>query len=209
MNVTKGLVCCFCMMSLLWAGCSKPGPDSATASPTTEEGAASEELLSKEKWLRVDVQASVESIDLATREITLKGPRGGLVTLTAPEEIERFDEIQVGDLVEAEYWTFIRVEFREPTDEEKSVPLLVLAKAGRTPEGLAPAGKVGAVVTAIVQIIDVDTDNKRTTIQGPSGNFVVLPVEDESVLKKLEAGDFVFMTYAEAVALSLRKMSEE
>ena len=162
----------------------------------------------KERWIRVKIKASVENINSEKREVTLKGPQGNLVTVTASEAVKRFDEIKVGDTVRAEYLTFLRAEFREPTAEEKATPLVVLAEAGRAPKEVAPAGVVGAVVKAVVKVVAINTEEKKVAIQGPRGNFLVLPVRDEAVLNNLKVGEVVIMTYAEAVALSLSKDTE-
>ncbi len=169
---------------------------------------AGDKPFAKEKWIRVNIQASVENINAEKREITLKGPQGNLVTLTASEAIKRFDEIKVGDTVQAEYWTFLRAEFREPTAEEKATPLVVLVEADRASKELDPAGVVGAVVKAVVKVVAINYEGKKVAIQGPRGNFLILPVEDEAVLKNLKVGEVVSMTYAEAVALSLSKHTE-
>ena len=99
--------------------------------PAFAQTSAGDKPLAREKWIRVDIQASVENINKEKREITLKGPQGNLVTLTATEAVERFDEIKVGDRIQAESWPFLRAEFREPTAEEQTTPLVVLAEAGR------------------------------------------------------------------------------
>jgi hypothetical protein len=62
---------------------------------------------------------------------------------------------------------------------------------------------VGAVVKAVVEVVAIDTTGKKVAIKGPRGRFMVLPAEDEAVLKNLKVGELVIMTYAEAVALSL------
>lgn len=173
--------------------------------PTFAETSAIDKPLSKEKWIKVNIEASVEKIDKEKREVTLKGPEGNLVTLTASEAVKRFDEIKVGDKVQAEYWTFLRAEFREPTAEEKQTPLMVMAEAGRAPKEVDPAGAVGAVVKAVVTVVAINTEGKKVAIQGPRGNFMILPVEDDEVLKNLKVGEVVIMTYAEALALSLKK----
>ena len=159
----------------------------------------------REKWSLVNLQASVEAIDHNKREVTLKGPAGNLVTVIVGEQVKRFDEIKVGDLVRAQYWTFMRAEFREPTAEEKETPLVVLAEAGRALKDVAPAAAVGAVVKAVVKVVAVDTAARQATIQGPRGNFMILPVMDDAVLNNLKIGELAIMTYAEAVALSLIK----
>jgi len=159
----------------------------------------------KEKWISVELEGTVEDINKQTRAITLKGPQGNLVTMTASEDVKRFGEIKVGDKVHAEYWTFLRAEFREPTAEEKANPLMVLAEAGRAPKEVAPAGAVGAVVKAVVTVVAINLETKQVAIQGPRGNFMILPAEDEAVLKNLKIGEVVIMTYAEALTLSLKK----
>ena len=174
--------------------------------PACAHKTAGDRLPAKEKWAHVEILASVEKIDVEKREITLKGPQGNMVTLTATENVKRFDEIKVGDSVRAEYLTFLRAEFREPTAEEKAAPLVVLAEAGRAPREVAPAGGVGAVVKAVVEVVAIDKEAKRVAIRGPQGRFLVVPVEDEKVLGQLKVGETVIMTYAEAVALSLEKV---
>jgi hypothetical protein len=178
------------------------------AVPAFAQTSAGDKPLAKEKWIRVKIKASVENINSEKREVTLKGPRGNLVTLTATEAVKRFDEIKVGDTVRAEYLTFLRAEFREPTAEEKATPLVVLAEAGRAPKEVDPAGVVGAVVKAVVKVVAINTEEKKVAIQGPRGNFLILPVRDEAVLKNLKVGEIVIMTYAEAVALSLSRDTE-
>jgi hypothetical protein len=178
------------------------------AVPAFAQTSAGEKPPVKERWIRVKIKASVENINSEKREVTLKGPQGNLVTVTASEAVKRFDEIKVGDTVRAEYLTFLRAEFREPTAEEKATPLVVLAEAGRAPKEVDPAGVVGAVVKAVVKVVAINTEEKKVTIQGPRGNFLILPVRDEAVLNNLKVGEVVIMTYAEAVALSLIKDTE-
>ena len=159
----------------------------------------------REKWSLVNLQASVEAIDHDKREVTLKGPAGNLITVSVGEQVKRFDEIKPGDLVKAEYRTFMRAEFREPTAEEKEIPLVVLAEAGKALKDVAPAAAVGAVIKAVVKVVAIDTAARLVTIQGPRGNFLILPVMSDSVLNNLKVGEVAIMTYAEAVALSLIK----
>jgi hypothetical protein len=176
--------------------------------PALAETSVDDKPLVKEKWIGVDIQASVENINAEKREITLKGPQGNLVTLTASEAVKRFAEIKVGDTVQAEYLTFLRAEFREPTAEEIATPLVVLAEAGRAPKEVDPAGVVGAVVKAVVTVVAINTEEKKVAIQGPMGNYMILPVEDDAVLNNLKTGEIVIMTYAEALALSLTPVEQ-
>ena len=49
----------------------------------------------------VQVTATIESIDRATREVTLKGPEGKTKTIKVPDEMKSFDSLKEGDQVVA------------------------------------------------------------------------------------------------------------
>jgi ribosomal protein L6P/L9E len=159
----------------------------------------------KEKWNLVAAEGAVTAINKETRDITLKGPDGELVTLTASDAVERFDEIAIGDIMTFEYYTYMKAEFRKPTDEEIAEPLVVLAEGGKAPEGMDPAAVVGAVVKAVVTVEILNHPNMTATVKGPRGNYLTVEMEDEALMKKLNIGQQVILTYAEAMAISLSK----
>ena len=199
-SITRGIVSC-ATMGLLVAGCCS----------TSDEGAATQakKPLTKQKWAHVSMQASVQSIDVKQRIATLKGPLGNLVTVSVSDDIERIKEIKPGDTVQAEYLTFLRADFRPPTAEEKAAPLVVLIEAGKAPQDVAPAGEVGAVVRAVVKVVGINLEGKEVAIRGPLGRFLIVPVEDNAVLQNLKLGQLVIMTYAEAFALTLKKVESK
>ncbi len=170
-----------------------------------QAGLAADKPLEKEAWNLVEAEATVVAINASTREVTLQDAAGNLATVIAGEAVERFDEIQVGDSVRSEYWTYLRAEFREPTAEEQENPLLVLAEAGQAPPESAPAAEVGALIKAVVKVVAIDTAGREVAIQGPRGRIEILPVLDDAVLNNLEVGEPVIMTYVQAIALSLDK----
>ena len=79
------------------------------------------------------ITATVESVDLEKRVVTLKGPHGDKLTLEADKGVKRFDEIKPGDTVRASYYQSVAAELREPTAEEKANPLVVEEGAGKAP----------------------------------------------------------------------------
>ena len=166
---------------------------------------SSEKPPSKEEWSVVEIEATISAINSETREFTLKDETGNLVTIVAGDQVKRFDEFAVGDIVAAEYLTFLRAEFREPTEEENETPFVVLAEAGKAPKDVNPGAAIGAVVKAVVEVVAIDKPERLVTIQGPRGNYMVLPVKDDAVLNNLKIGEKVIMTYAEAFAIELVK----
>ncbi|WKK66659.1 hypothetical protein [Lutimonas zeaxanthinifaciens] len=167
---------------------------------------AQEKRPSREKWDQVSMQGTVTEINAETREITLMGSDGGLVTMTAGEDVERFDEIAVDDVIKFEYYTYIKAEFREPTAEEVAEPVQIVAEAGKAPEGVDPAAAVGAVVKAVVTIEALNRPFMVATVSGPNGNYVSIPMEDEELMKELHIGEVLILTYAEAMAIGLEKV---
>ena len=163
----------------------------------------------RERWLLVSIQASVESLDLESRLATLKGPAGNLVTIEVGEGVERLDEIEIGDVVTADYYTYLLAEFRDPTPEEEEEPFVILAESGKAPEGFPPGAAVGAVVRAVVTVEMINESTSEVTIKGPRGKYLTVPVEDLSLLKELKVGEVGVLTYAEALALSLDKVKVE
>lgn len=163
----------------------------------------------REKMEQATARGTVTAVNPETREITLMSTDGGLMTVTAGEEVERFDEIAVDDIIQFDYYTYIKAEFREPTAEEKAEPVQMLVEAGKATEEVAPAGAVGAVVKAVVTIEALNRPLMLATVSGPNGNYVSIPMEDAEFMTKLRIGQVVILTYAEAMAVSLEKVSIE
>src|SRR5208283_183462 len=61
----------------------------------------------------VDVTATIIAIDRTTRDITLKGPKGNWVVVTAGPEVNNFDQMNVGDKVHARYIEALVLELKK------------------------------------------------------------------------------------------------
>ena len=157
----------------------------------------------------VDVTATVQAIKPETRELTLKGPEGNVVTITADPRVKRFDEIKVGDKITATYYASLEAELREPTEEEKATPFSILEDKVRTPAGTTPAGGGLRVVKAVVTIEGLDRTTRSVTFKGPRGNTTSVKVKDPTALERANIGDTVVITYSEALAVELRKADSE
>ena len=160
----------------------------------------------REDWSVSTVTGTVTEIDKETRQITLMGSEGNLVTTTASEAVERFDEIAVGNLITFDHVIYVMAEFRDPTAEELAEPLVIVAEVAKAPENLAPAGSVGAMVRGIVSIEALNRPFMLATVKGPRGNYLTLPMKDAAFMETLHIGQVLILTYAEATAISLTKL---
>ena len=61
----------------------------------------------------IKITATITAIDKKTRDITLKGPQGNEVTLTAGPAVKNFDQMKVGDQVKAEYVEALTLELKK------------------------------------------------------------------------------------------------
>jgi hypothetical protein len=61
----------------------------------------------------VKVSATITDIDKATRDVTLKGQQGNLMTVTAGPEVKNFDKLKVGDQVDLQYIEALTLELKK------------------------------------------------------------------------------------------------
>ncbi len=160
----------------------------------------------KERWDSLTVVGKVTDIKKENREVTLMGQNGELMTVTAGDAVERFDEIAAGDYISFGYVRYVKAEFRQPTPEEIANPLALVAEAAKAPQGIDPAGAVGAIVKGIVTIEVLNRPFMLATVKGPQGNYLTLPVEDAVLLEKLHIGQVLILTYAEYKVVALTKL---
>jgi hypothetical protein len=161
---------------------------------------------SRSDWTYKEIKAKVESVDYEKREVLLRGPKGDLLTVKADEAVKRFNEIKAGDNIKTGFWVYMEAQFRDPTPEEKAVPLVVLVEAGKASESLPPEAAVGAVVKAVVSVEIINRPDMVVTVKGPRGNYAAIPVKDTALIEQLQVGEVIVLTYAEAVAISLEKV---
>jgi hypothetical protein len=154
----------------------------------------------------VKLTATITAIDKATRDVTLKGPQGNEVTLTAGPDVKKFDMLKVGDQVDVQYVEALTLELK------KGGGMLVArteqqGAAGAKP-GEAPGGAVGRQVTIVADVVAVDPANQVITLKGPK-RTVDLKVPDPEQFKRIAKGDQVEATYTQALALAVEPAAKK
>ena len=152
----------------------------------------------------MSVAAKVEAINMTTRDVTLKGPLGNVVTFTVDKRVTRLAEIKVGDEVVADYYVSYVAELRAPTAEEKAKPLTILTETTKAPADAQPAAGALRIIKAVVTVEGLDRPTRSLTVSGQSGT-VTVQVADVAALSKLRLGDSLVVTYTEAIAVGIEK----
>jgi hypothetical protein len=206
---TLAIVMGFMAMIFVLSGCSSDGsgaPMAETTAAPAEEAPAEYEIV--ERWQTKTASGVVESVDLETRKVGIRGPKGGLLLIKAGESVERLDEVEVGDEIVVEYYISIIGEFREPTPEEEANPLVFLEAVARAPDDMDPAGGGIAMIRAVVTVEGIDRPTQTVTVMGPQGNYLIVDVLDPTRFDRISIGDPVIVTYTEALGVALEKAGE-
>lgn len=151
--------------------------------------------------------AMVEAINHETREVTLRGPEGNSASFVASEEARNLDQVQVGDIVMAEYVQSMSIEVFANDGVEPGAG--EIAAMGRSEKGEMPgmAAIDTVVVTATVEEINIEANTFK--LKGPSGEIKEYEAQNPENLKKAEVGDLVVITFTEAVAITVEKTTAE
>src|SRR5262245_55634822 len=176
---------------------------------SADHSAAKGSGMFREDSVLVTITASVEALDLESREVTLKGPLGNSVTFTVDQRVKRLNEVKVGDLVRADYYVSMAAELRGPTAEEKKTPFVVLDAAGKAPPGTSPAAGGLRRVKVVTTIEGLDRPTQTITVKGPRGNYFTARMADPSRLPHLRIGENIVVTCTEALAISLEKTEKK
>ena len=146
------------------------------------------------------ISATITAIDPATRNVTLKGPQGREVVVTAGPEVKNFAQMKVGDRVDVAYIEALTLELKKGG----GMPVARTEKAGAAgaKPGDQPAGVIGKQVTVVADVVNVDKDKGLVTVKGPK-RTMDLKVRDPAQLALIAKGDQVQATYTEALAISV------
>jgi Cu/Ag efflux protein CusF len=177
----------------------------AVALPAQEAKKKAAKPLSAERSVLVTVSAKIESLDAATRKVTLKGPLGNVTSFTVDQRVKRLEEFKVGDYVTADYFISVAGELRPPTEAEKAEPIQVIADGARAPKDTTPAGGALAAIKVVATVVGLDLPTMTVSLQGPAGNIGEVRAESVDNIKKLRLGETIVVTYTEALAISLEK----
>jgi hypothetical protein len=149
----------------------------------------------------ITAEATVTAVDAATRNVTLKLKDGKTRTITAGDEVRNFDQIKVGDTVKAKYIESVSIELKK--DGKAVLGQTQRGSLERAAMGEKPGGVMVREVTAVAEVVNVDTPRKLVSVKNDKGDVFDLQVKDPEQLKLVKKGDQVQATYTEALAIGL------
>lgn len=148
---------------------------------------------------KVTIKATIEAIDSTNRLVTLKGPKGNIVTLPVDEEVVRFDQMKVGDTVTAEYFESVAYEIEAPGANTPTGTSVAAAPI----EGVKPAAAGVRMTVSTVTIMAIDMDTPAVTVKTADGDVLSFRVRHKANLKNVKVGDRVVVTHTKALMIAV------
>ncbi|HDY81960.1 MAG TPA: hypothetical protein ENH48_03260 [Halieaceae bacterium] len=179
------------------------------ALPMAAQAENHEEEEATGRAVAVTMEAVVTDINLETRQVTLKGPQGNSVTLTAREKVVKLEDVKVGDTLAATYMAAIEGELREPTEEELANPWVVVEEGGMSEEGADPAIGAARIIRAVCTIEGMNRELGAVTIKDPNGKLHLIGGVEPEKMDGVTLGQTIVIVYAEALALTLEQKASE
>ena len=149
------------------------------------------------------ISAVVEAIDHETRVVTVRKPDGEAVTFTASDEARNLDQVEVGDVLIAEYVESVSIDVI--ANEGMEAGAAEVAAVARTEKGEMPglAAMGSTVVTATVEEINLELNTFK--LKGPDGTINEYAARNPGNLKRAAVGDLVVITVTEALAITVEE----
>jgi len=149
--------------------------------------------------------ATVESIDQASRLVTLRGEEGNAFTLLVSEEVRNLPQVKTGDRVTVSFFEAIAAEVKKPGEGAEGVQADI--STVRAEPGERPAAGAGVLLRTTVEIEFVDTTFNTVTFRrsdGASRTVAVQTPEGRQFIRGLRKGDRVEIAYTEAFAIEVK-----
>jgi Cu/Ag efflux protein CusF len=154
---------------------------------------------------QISTTVTVESVDVASRHITVKVPSGETETLKVSPELRRLGDIKPGDKLKATYYAEVAYAISQPgkpLPEDTDTVFTARAAKGEVPAGLVASHRVltGAV-------LKIDLPGSKVKVVNVKGGEVheldVATTEGKQLLAKLKVGDKVTAYVSEALLVSV------
>jgi hypothetical protein len=148
----------------------------------------------------VKTSGTIVSIDSSTRTVVLRTSNGEEDAYVMGPEVKRFNELKVGDKVNASYVESIVVTVQPPGAAAKPSTASAAVTAGT---GKTPGATLATQLTATVTVKAINPAAPAVTVTTADGRTVTRKIENKKNLEGIKIGDKLDLTYTQAVLLSV------
>jgi hypothetical protein len=152
----------------------------------------------------ITARATVKSVDMTTRMVTLVGPQGETMTMKAGEQVQNLAQVQPGDVV-VHYYDSVAyvVALPEPSFRRTPRP----SPKRRQRRASCPAGGVASKVIVIGLVVGINPSAHTISLVNPAGGEIrTLNVKDpqyQQMLGMIKVGDTITAVITEALVAAV------
>ena len=147
----------------------------------------------------VHLKAVIVGIDAGTRALTLKGEHGNVVVVLVGQQVEGFENLKVGDHVDALYKNALLVKADRVTGKEQGIRKRVDTEVYSPASGGFDSTRQVEVLATVQKI---DRKNRLVTLRG-AYQTQTLQVGPDVDLKALKPGDTIHAVFVSAAAVQI------
>jgi hypothetical protein len=145
----------------------------------------------------VSATFTIVAIDSGARVVTLQDKDGITGDVYCGPEVQRFDQLKVGDKVTFRYYESLVTAIKPASGPVKAPVEAAVTRS-------ATGATLSKQMTATVTIQAIDPKVPSVTVTGPKGNKLSFKVDKKNI-EGYKAGDKVDITYTQALAVSVTK----
>jgi Cu/Ag efflux protein CusF len=155
----------------------------------------------------VTLSATVEAIDMQTRQVTLRTEDGQTQTITVSEEARNLGQVEPGDVVTAEFVQELDIQVF--ADDGSELGSEAIAAAGRAEEGAMPGAMAIESQVLTARVAEINLDSNTFKLQWPDDSVEEFVAQNPDNLRRAEVGDIVVISYTEAVGIVVERPAGE
>ncbi len=150
-------------------------------------------------------RATVKSIDLSARTVTLEASGGNTIVLKVGDEVKNLPQVHPGDTVIAHYYTSAAYVLAPPGIKLPDDSLTVAG--ARAKPGEKPAGAIGSKIVVSGLVVGIDPAAHTVSLVDPTGGRIrtvsVVTPEGLQSMKLIKIGDTITAIITEAVLVGV------
>ncbi len=149
-----------------------------------------------------EMKATIDSVDLDTREVVITTEDGETTTFTAGRDVRNLDQVQPGDTMTISYYETVEVGLA--SDADTGEPSAV-GGVTRAEEGERPGVEAAVVGELVVEFVSYDDRTGVATFVMPDGTVETAVVQPEmrDFAAARTSGERVLITFGQAVAVDI------
>jgi hypothetical protein len=149
----------------------------------------------------VVITTEVLAVDKENRVVTVLGPDDHEIDIKVGEEARNFDQVEVGDQLNIEYFESMTIYLGEAGTQPEAEAAVVM---GRSAEGDKPGGYTVSALDVSAAIVGIDRAERTLTLKLADGDIVTTDVDPAvEMFDNLRVGDTIHTRYTEAFAISV------